>query len=105
MPNQHGQMRSNSGVILNGQYEIQIQIPSTTRPFFASGCGAIFGQKDLTRTTSAGPRQMADVRHYIPLPRLDRYGQVLEKPRVTLVWMGKRHDDVQIGAPNTPTPS
>ena len=45
MPDQHGQMRGNSGVYLQGRYEIQI-LDSYQNPTYANGsCGALYGQE------------------------------------------------------------
>lgn len=44
MPEQHGQLRGNSGVKIHGVYEIQI-LDSYQNPTYANGsCGALYGQ-------------------------------------------------------------
>jgi hypothetical protein len=44
MPQAHGQARANSGVYLQGRYEIQI-LDSVDNPTYANGsCGALYGQ-------------------------------------------------------------
>ncbi|MGH9666226.1 MAG: 3-keto-disaccharide hydrolase, partial [Bryobacteraceae bacterium] len=44
MPNQHGQLRGNSGVYLGGAYEIQV-LDSYRNPTYATGVlGALYGQ-------------------------------------------------------------
>lgn len=44
MPNQHDQARGNSGVYIQGRYEVQI-LDSYNNPTYANGsCGALYGQ-------------------------------------------------------------
>jgi mono/diheme cytochrome c family protein len=100
MPNKHGQFRSNSGVFLNGQYEIQILDSVDNPTFFAGGCGAIFGLIDPDKNVCRPPGQWQTYDITFRSPRLDQFGQVVEKPRVTLVWNGvKVHDNVEIDHP------
>jgi uncharacterized caspase-like protein len=97
MPNQSGQARSNSGVFLNGQYEIQI-LDSVNNPTFATGgCGAICYFKDPDQNVCKPPGEWQTYDITFHSPRLDAFGRVIEKPRVTIFWNGvKVHNDVEI---------
>jgi hypothetical protein len=57
MPDQHGQARGNSGVYLQGRYEIQI-LDSYQNPTYANGsCGALYGQAAPLVNASRAPEQ------------------------------------------------
>jgi hypothetical protein len=77
----------NSGVGLQGRYEIQILSSYGSRPE-AHGCGALYSQKAprLNASKRAGEWQSFDL--IFRAPRLDANGQVSEQPRVTLFQNG-----------------
>jgi hypothetical protein len=77
----------NSGVGLQGRYEVQI-FNSYGRQPRASGCGALYSQKPPRTNASkkAGEWQSFDI--VFRAPRLDASGQVTEQPRLTLFHNG-----------------
>ncbi len=100
MPGKTGQERSNSGVHLHGLYEIQI-LDSVDNPTYkAGGCGSIYRQKGPDKNVCKAPGEWQTYDINFRAPRFDAAGQVLEKPRMTLVWNGvKVHDNVEIDGP------
>lgn len=57
MPDQHGQLRGNSGVLIHGVYEVQI-LDSYQNPTYANGvCGAIYGQHPPLVNASRPPAE------------------------------------------------
>jgi hypothetical protein len=103
MPDKQGQWRSNSGVILNGQFEIQILDSFNNPTSKADGCGAIYGIRNPDRNVCKAPGEWQTYDITFRAPRLDQYGRILEKPRVTLIWNGEKvHDNVDINRTNFP---
>lgn len=99
MPNARGQARGNSGVYLHGRYEIQI-LDSYNLPPTKVDCGAIYEQT-APKTNAAKPPlkwQTYDITFHAP--RFDASGTLTAKPRVTVIWNGRKvHDNVEILAP------
>jgi hypothetical protein len=57
MPNAHGQARGNSGVYMQGRYEIQI-LDSFDNPTYSNGaCGALYGQYAPLVNVSRPPKE------------------------------------------------
>lgn len=102
MPDARGQARGNSGVYLQGRYEVQV-LDSYENPTYANGsCGSIYGQKEPDRNVARPPGEWQTYDITFRAPRLGDDGTVRERPRVTLVWNGvKVHDNVEITLPNT----
>lgn len=92
-----GQGRGNSGVYLQGQYEIQV-LDSFNNPTYKAGsCGSIYGQKEPDRNMARPPLQWQTYDITFRAPRFDKDGKKRENPRVTVIWNGvKVHDDVEI---------
>jgi hypothetical protein len=77
----------NSGVGLQGRYEVQILNSYGHRPE-AHGCGALYSQTAprVNASKKAGEWQSFDI--IFRAPRLDANGQVTEQPRVTVFQNG-----------------
>ena len=102
MPEARGQARGNSGVYLQGRYEIQVldsygpALPPGQKAG-ADDCGAIYGQTPprVNATLPPGVWQTYDI--WFRAPRLDRRGNVKEPPRFTVIHNGVLiHRDVPV---------
>ncbi len=101
MADKKGQARANSGVFLQGRYEVQIldtfgQLPQD------DGAGAIYKTVVPKTNASLAPEkwQTYDIDF-----RAARFhdGKVVEKPRITVVYNGvKVHDNVELQVTGTP---
>ncbi len=97
MPDKHSQERGNSGVYLQGRYEIQVLDSYNNPTYKAGGCGSIYGQKDPDKNMALPPGQWQTYDIDFRAARLGPDGKVVEKPRVTVIWNGtKVHDNVKI---------
>ena len=97
MPNMWGQKKSNSGVFLNGQFEIQILDSVNNPTFIAGSCGSICYFKEPSSNECRPPGQWQTYDITFRSPRLDQYGKVTAPPRITLIWNGvKVHDNVMV---------
>lgn len=91
--------RGNSGVYLQGRYEVQV-LDSFGVPPDAHTCGAIYGVRAPAVDASREPDrwQAYDIR--FRAPRFDEAGTKTESARISLWWNGRLvHDDVAIDAP------
>jgi len=89
MPDQHGQMRGNSGVYLQGRYEIQI-LDSYQNPTYANGsCGALYGQEAPLVNVSRPPEQWQSYDIVFHAPKCGADGKSVEQlARVTVLHNG-----------------
>jgi hypothetical protein len=88
MPNAHGQARANSGVYLQGRYEIQI-LDSFNNPTYANGsAGALYGQYAPLVNVSRPPKewQSYDIVFHAPKCGPDR--QLAIPGTVTVLYNG-----------------
>ncbi len=103
MPGASGQAKGNSGVYVQGRYEVQIldsygMLPALDR------CGAIYGIRAPSTNAArpAGVWQTFEIT--FRAPRFDAYGNVLENARLTVVQNGVTiHENVEL--PRTTTAS
>lgn len=88
MPEAKGQAKGNSGVFLQGRYEIQVLDSSGWKVPGLGDCGAIYNQHSpLVNACKLGGRwQSYDV--IFRAPRVDASGKVVEKTRVTVIQNG-----------------
>ena len=95
------QGRSNSGVYLQGRYEIQILDSYGIEKLRPGDCGGIYGQKVADRNAARPPERWQSYDIHFTAPRFES-GKRTHKPRVTVFWNGVRiHDDVAINKPST----
>lgn len=88
MPEQHGQMRGNSGVFLHGKYEIQI-LDSYNNPTYANGAlGALYGQEPPLVNAARPPGHWETYDIIFHAPRCDAGGKVTQKGTVTALLNG-----------------
>lgn len=94
-----GQKRTNSGVFFNDAYEIQI-LDSFGVHSTNGDCGAIYHLTRPLVNASLPPGQWQTYDIEFRAPRLDRRGEVTERPRITVRHNGVLiHDDVEIAFP------
>jgi len=97
MPDAHSQGKGNSGVYLQGLYEIQV-LDSFNNETYANGmCGAIYGQTPplINACKPAGQWQTYDITYHAP--RFGAEGSLLKKPRATVFQNAILiHDDDEI---------
>jgi len=101
MADKTGQARANSGVFLQGRYELQI-LDTYGRPPEIDGAGSLYKVAAPGVNASLPPEQWQS---YDILFRTARFkdGQVVEKPRITVTHNGvKIHDDLELQVFATP---
>src|SRR5262249_50382927 len=92
------QATSNSGVYLQGRYEIQIDNSFGQKPSKHS-CGAIYGRIAPSKNMAKKPTEWQTYDVIYRAPR-GKGGKVTEKARVTLVWNGEKViDNAEIDGP------
>ncbi len=98
MPEQHGQLRGNSGVFLQGLYEIQV-LDSYHNPTYANGsAGALYGQYAPLVNASRPPEQWQTYDIVFHAPHCDGDGKVVQKGTLSLLQNGilvQDHVEVQ----------
>lgn len=88
MPNQKGQLRSNSGVYLQGRYEIQV-LDSLNNPTYTNGmAGALYGQQVPLVNPSTGPGKWQSYDIVFHAPKCDASGKVTSPGSLTLIFNG-----------------
>lgn len=98
-PEVKGQARGNSGVYLQGRYEIQI-LDTYGLPAEKHGCGAIYGKKKPRENACTPPQtwQSYDIKY--KAAKFDEAGKKIENARVSVIHNGVTiHDDVEIDGP------
>jgi hypothetical protein len=88
MPDKTGQARGNSGVFLQGRYEIQV-LDSYQNETYANGaCGALYGIIAPSKNACKPPEQWQTYDITFRSPRVDDQGKVTEKGILTVVQNG-----------------
>jgi 3-keto-disaccharide hydrolase len=82
-----GQARGNSGVYLQGLYEIQVLDSYGLQPG-KGDCGAIYGQAPPMVNACRPPEQWQSYDILFHAPRFDAAGTLIEKPRVSVIQNG-----------------
>jgi hypothetical protein len=98
-PDVTGQARGNSGVYLQGRYEIQI-LDTYGLPAEKHGCGAIYGKKKPKESACTPPEtwQSYDIKY--KAAKFDEDGNKTKNARVSVIHNGVTiHDDVEIDGP------
>lgn len=82
------QGRGNSGVMINGMYEVQI-LDSYNNPTYADGqAGALYGQQPPLVNASKPPGEWQSYDIVFESPRWDAAGQLVKKAAVTVIHNG-----------------
>jgi hypothetical protein len=88
MPEATGQAKGNSGVFLQGRYEIQVLDSYGIETPGMGDCGAIYNQHAPLVNACKPPLQWQTYDVVFRAPRLDDAGNVVEKTRVTVLQNG-----------------
>jgi hypothetical protein len=89
MKDKKNQGRANSGVYLQGRYEIQV-LDSYMNDTYAKGeCGAMYGLLGTSKNANKPPEQWQTYDLTFYSPRVDSDGKVTKKGRVTNVFNGQ----------------
>lgn len=102
MPEASGQLRGNSGVYLQGRYEIQVLDSFENATYRDGMCGALYGIAAPLVNACRRPEewQSYDVVFRAPVCEGERW---IRRGRVTLLWNGVlAHDGVEVGETNAP---
>ena len=98
-PDVTGQARGNSGVYLQGRYEIQI-LDTYGLPAEKHGCGAIYGKKKPKENACTPPETWQSYDIKFKAPKFDEDGNKTKNARVSVIHNGVTiHDDVEIDGP------
>ena len=88
MPEAHGQARGNSGVYLQGRYEIQI-LDSFNNPTYSNGsAGALYGQSAPLVNVSRPPKEWQSYDIVFHVPKCGADHQIATPPTVTVLHNG-----------------
>ncbi len=100
MADKTSQARANSGVFLQGLYEIQVLDSYNNETYEKGECGAIYGQKSPDVNAAQPPETWQTYDITFRAARFDASGNKTENARVTVLWNGvKIHDDVEMPKP------
>ncbi len=89
MKGSHSQARANSGVFLQGRYEIQV-LDSYMNPTYPKGeCGALYGIIGTSKNANRPPETWQTYDLTFHSPRLDEKGGVVQKGTLTEVFNGQ----------------
>lgn len=97
MADKRGQARSNSGVYVQGRYEIQVLDSFGLTKLGKGDCGALYGQYAPQVNGCKPPETWQTFDITFRAPKVDSAGKVTEKGRITVVQNGKTVlDNVEI---------
>ncbi|MGQ9731064.1 MAG: 3-keto-disaccharide hydrolase [Candidatus Zipacnadales bacterium] len=88
MPEAAGQGKGNSGVMLQGRYEIQVLDCYRVENPGTGDCGAIYGQHAALVNAYRPPLEWQTFDVFFRAPRFDEAGQLLEHARFTVLQNG-----------------
>ena len=100
-PGGSGQMAGNSGVYLQGKYELQVLGTKTgNEPLAPNEAGAFYNIKPADTNASNGPGNWQAYDIWFRAARFDGDGNKTENARATVYWNGQLiHDDVELPHP------
>lgn len=87
MPKQHGQQRGNSGIGLQGKYEVQVLDSFGLKTPGTGDCGSLYNQSAPLQVASRRPRQWQTYDIVFRRPRKEADGK-FSKARVTVIHNG-----------------
>ena len=100
MPDKQGQARGNSGVYLQGKYEIQVLDSYGVEDPGTGDCGAIYGQFAPLVNACKPPQEWQSYDACFRAARVDEAGNVLENARLTLLQNGQViHNNIETKGP------
>ncbi|MFO8081826.1 MAG: DUF1080 domain-containing protein [Armatimonadota bacterium] len=88
MPEAEGQAKANSGVFLQGRYEIQVLDSSEWETPGQGDCGAIYNQHAPLVNACLPPEQWQSYDIVFRAPRVEADGSVIDYPRMTVFQNG-----------------
>jgi hypothetical protein len=88
MADKKDQARGNSGVYLQGRYEIQVLDSYNNKTYAKGECGALYGLIGTTRNANKPPEQWQTYDITFHAPRVDDKGKVTRKGELTEVFNG-----------------
>ena len=103
LPTRHGQDRGNSGVYLQGRYEVQVLDAYHNDTYKDGMCGAIYSVEPPTENVAKAPTvwQSYDIEFHAA--KFEN-GKKVEPVRMTVYWNGvKVHDNTKVDKDNTPS--
>ncbi len=89
MADKKDQARANSGVYLQGRYEIQVLDSYMNKTYEKGECGALYGLIGTSKNANKPPEQWQTYDITFHAPRVDDQGKVTEKGHVTVVFNGQ----------------
>ena len=102
MPNATGQARGNSGVYLQGSYEVQVLDSYDLAEIGMGDCGSIYGVSIARVNACQPPEEWQTYDITFRAPRFDPDGNLVEQARVTVYQNGILiQDNVEIPGPTT----
>jgi len=88
MPDQQGQLRGNSGVMIHGVYEVQI-LDSYQNPTYANGvCGAIYGQHPPLVNAARPPAEWQTYDIVFHAPKCDAEDRLIQPVTMSVLQNG-----------------
>ena len=101
-PNVVGQARANSGVYLQGRYEVQVLDSYGDTTPANDECAAIYGRKAADHNAATAPETWQTYDITFRAARYNSAGAKTANARVSVVWNGVTvHNNVQIDSPTT----
>lgn len=88
MPEAKGQGRGNSGVFLQGRYEIQVLDSYGLADLGTGDCGSVYGKSAPLINACKKPLEWQSFDIFFRAPRFDEAGEMTEKARVTVLQNG-----------------
>jgi 3-keto-disaccharide hydrolase len=89
MADKHGQARANSGVYLQGRYEVQVLDSYMNETYPDGVCGALYGILKPSKNANKPPEQWQTYDLTFKSPRVDGDGKVTTKGELTVVQNGE----------------
>lgn len=103
-PERRGQGRGNSGVYLQGRYEVQVLDSFGLKPGMGD-CGSIYGVSITGQNMCSPPMQWQTYDIQFHAPRFDEDGKMIQKAKMMVHHNGtKIHDLTEIPGPTTAAP-
>lgn len=101
MPDRRGQGRGNSGVYMQGRYEIQI-LDSYGLKLGLGDCGALYGQKVPDVNACLPPEKWQTYDILFHAPKFDADGKMTARPRISVLQNGLWiHENVEVNGRTT----